>query len=106
VSTWIIGIAYRVALKSLRQQRRWFVASADESPEPACDPHREIEEREWLDEGLRHLPDNQRLSLLRVYHFGHSIEQVAAITERPAGTVKAHMFHARGKLRQLLPALS
>jgi RNA polymerase sigma-70 factor (ECF subfamily) len=37
---------------------------------------------------------------------GHSLEEIAAITECPVGTVKARMFHAREKLRQYLPALS
>jgi RNA polymerase sigma-70 factor, ECF subfamily len=105
VSTWIFGIAYRVALKSLRRRKRWFAASADESPEPFIDPHRELEVRDWLAEGLRRLPDNQRLSLLLTYRWGHSIEQVAAMAECPAGTVKARMSHARAKLRHLLTAL-
>jgi RNA polymerase sigma-70 factor, ECF subfamily len=106
VSTWIIGIAYRVALKSLRKQKRWSNICIDELPEPVFDPHGEIEESDWLAEGLRRLPDQQRLSLLLIYQFGHSVEQVATITESAVGTVKARMFHARGKLRQLLPALS
>jgi RNA polymerase sigma-70 factor (ECF subfamily) len=106
VSTWIIGIAYRVALKSLRKQNRWCVASIDESPEPVFDPHAEIEDRDWLAEGLRRLPDQQRLSVLLIYQFGHSIEQVATMTECAVGTVKARMYHARGKLRHLLPALA
>jgi RNA polymerase sigma-70 factor, ECF subfamily len=37
---------------------------------------------------------------------GHSLEEIAAITDCPVGTVKARMFHAREKLRQYLPALS
>jgi RNA polymerase sigma-70 factor (ECF subfamily) len=105
VSTWIFGIAYRVALKSLRRHKRWFATSADESPEPVTDPRRELEEREWLAEGLRRLPDKQRLSLLLTYQLGHSIEQVATITECAVGTVKARMFHARGRLRDLLTTL-
>jgi RNA polymerase sigma-70 factor (ECF subfamily) len=105
VSTWIFGIAYRVALKSLRRHKRWIVASTDESPETVIDPRRQFEERDWLAEGLRRLPDNQRLSLLLIYQWGHSIEQVAAMAECPAGTVKARVFHARVKLRHLLPAL-
>jgi RNA polymerase sigma-70 factor (ECF subfamily) len=36
---------------------------------------------------------------------GHSLEEIAAITDTPVGTVKARMFHARRKLRQHLPAL-
>jgi DNA-directed RNA polymerase specialized sigma24 family protein len=49
--------------------------------------------------------DNRRLSLLLIYQWGHSINQVAAMAECPAGTVKARMFHARAKLRHVLPAL-
>jgi RNA polymerase sigma-70 factor, ECF subfamily len=105
VSTWIFGIAYRVALKSLRRHKRWIAASTDESPETVIDPHRQVEERDWLAEGLRRLPDNQRLSFLLTYQWGHSIEQVASMTECPAGTVKARVFHARAKLRHLLTAL-
>jgi RNA polymerase sigma-70 factor (ECF subfamily) len=37
---------------------------------------------------------------------GHSLEEIAAITDCPVGTVKARMFHAREKLRQYLPSLS
>src|SRR5580692_7939538 len=39
VSTWICGIAYRTALKSLRRQKNHTAAlSLDESPEEAIDP--------------------------------------------------------------------
>ena len=106
VSTWIIGIAYRVALKSLRRQKRWFFEPVDECPEPAIDPHRELEERDWLAEGMRRLPIPQRVSILLTYGLGHSVEQVATMTECSAGTVKARMYHARGTLRHLLPMLS
>jgi RNA polymerase sigma-70 factor (ECF subfamily) len=101
VSTWIFGIAHRVALKSLRGHKRWLVASE----EPFVDPYRELEQQEWLAQGLRQLPENQRLSLLLTYQLGHSIEQVASMTECSAGTVKSRMFHARVKLRHFLTAL-
>jgi RNA polymerase sigma-70 factor (ECF subfamily) len=105
VSTWIFGIAWRVALKSLRRHKRCFATCADESPEPVIDPYRELEERDWLAEGLRHLSDNQRLSLMLTYQLGHSIEQVATMTECAVGTIKARRFHARGRLRYLLTTL-
>jgi RNA polymerase sigma-70 factor (ECF subfamily) len=92
VSTWIFGIAYRVALNSLRRHKRWFVAFAGKSTEPVVDAHRQLEERDWLAEGLRRLPDNQRSSLLLIYQWGHSIEQVAAMAKCAAGTVKARSF--------------
>jgi RNA polymerase sigma-70 factor, ECF subfamily len=55
---------------------------------------------------LNHLPVEQRLTLELAYQMGHSMEEIALITDCPVGTVKARMFHAREKLRQYLPALS
>jgi len=107
VSTWIIGIAYRTALKSLRRQKNHTAArSLDEYPEQTTDPTFETEVQDWLKHGLSQLPVEQRLTLELAYHMGHSLEEIAAITECPVGTVKARMFHAREKLRQYLPALS
>jgi RNA polymerase sigma-70 factor (ECF subfamily) len=106
VSTWIFGIAYRVALKSLRKHRLWLKSTtADELPDPLIDPNGNDEQRQWLAEGLRRLSDKQRLSLVLTYHLGHSVEQVALMTDCPVGTMKARMFHARGQLRQHLTAL-
>jgi RNA polymerase sigma-70 factor (ECF subfamily) len=36
---------------------------------------------------------------------GHSLEEIATITDAPVGTVKARMFHARRKLREYLPVI-
>ena len=107
VSTWIIGIAYRTALKSLRRQKNHTAArSLDDYPEQTVDPTFETEVQDWLKHGLDRLPIEQRLTLELAYHMGHSLEEIAAITDCPVGTVKARMFHAREKLRQSLPALS
>ncbi|HEY4446042.1 MAG TPA: RNA polymerase sigma factor [Steroidobacteraceae bacterium] len=107
VSTWIIGIAYRTALKSLRRQKNHTAArSLDEYPEQTTDPTFETEVQDWLKHGLNQLPVEQRLTLELAYHMGHSLEEIAVITECPVGTVKARMFHAREKLRQYLPTLS
>jgi RNA polymerase sigma-70 factor, ECF subfamily len=106
VSTWIIGIAYRTALKSLRRQKHHTAArSLDDYPEQTIDPTFEAEVQDWLKQGLSQLPDEQRLTLELAYHLGHSLEEIAAITACPVGTVKARMFHAREKLRQYLPTL-
>jgi len=107
VSTWIIGIAYRTALKSLRRQKHHTAAaSLDDYPEQTVDPTFETEVQDWLKHGLDQLPVEQRMTLELAYHMGHSLEEIAAITECPVGTVKARMFHAREKLRQYLPNLS
>jgi RNA polymerase sigma-70 factor, ECF subfamily len=107
VSTWIIGIAYRTALKSFRRQKNHNnTHSLDEYPEQSVDPTTDAEVHDWLTHGLRCLPIEQRLTLELAYHMGHSLEEIALITECPVGTVKARMFHAREKLRQYLPGLS
>ena len=106
VSTWIFGIAYRTSLKSLRRQKNHSAAlSLAESPEPSADSTLETETQDWLAQGLKQLPVEQRVTLELAYHMGYSLEEIAAITDAPVGTVKARMFHARGKLRQHLPAI-
>jgi RNA polymerase sigma-70 factor (ECF subfamily) len=106
VSTWIIGIAYRTALKSFRRQKNHAVASLEDYPEQTVDPTSQTEVNDWLKHGLNRLPIEQRLTLELAYHMGHSLEEIATITDCPVGTVKARMFHAREKLRQYLPTLS
>jgi RNA polymerase sigma-70 factor, ECF subfamily len=106
VSTWIMGIAYRTALKSLRRQKHHSAAqSLDDYPEQTSDPTLETEVKDWLKIGLNQLPMEQRLTLELAYHMGHSLEEIALITDSPVGTVKARMFHARKKLREYLPSL-
>jgi len=106
VSTWIIGIAYRIALKSLRRNDGLVRAQRyDSLPEPWVEPMKDTELRDWVAHGLSQLPTEQRLALELAYNMGHSIEEIAEITDSPVGTVKARMFHAREKLRQYLPAL-
>jgi RNA polymerase sigma-70 factor (ECF subfamily) len=107
VSTWIIGIAYRTALKSFRRQKNHAgTGSLEDYPEQTVDPTLDAEVHDWLKHGMSRLPIEQRLTLELAYHMGHSLEEIAVITECPVGTVKARMFHAREKLRQYLPTLS
>jgi RNA polymerase sigma-70 factor (ECF subfamily) len=105
VSTWIFGIAYRTALNSHRQRRLHDAERFDEHPEGAVDPAPAMEAQDWLSRGLDLLPAEQRLTLDLAYRMGYSIEEIAAITDCPIGTVKARMFYAREKLRSCLPAL-
>jgi RNA polymerase sigma-70 factor (ECF subfamily) len=106
VSTWIFGIAYRTALKSLRRQKNHAAAlSLDESPEQIIDPDADAEVQDWVAHGMNCLTVEHRLTLELAYRMGHSLEEIAAITDTPVGTVKARMFHARRKLREYLPVI-
>jgi RNA polymerase sigma-70 factor (ECF subfamily) len=112
VSTWILGIAYRQALKALRRAtgRLPLVAinvgdtSLRELSDDAGAAQREL--REWLECGLDSLPPAQRLVVELAYFLGHSCEEIAAITDCPVNTVKTRLFHARERLRACLPGLS
>lgn len=107
VSTWIMGIAYRCALKTFRRGAGTGTEPLAEDFEDTATagPQAETELRDWVGHGLRHLPLEQRTTLELAYYAGHSCEEIAAIMDCSVGTVKARMFHARVKLRNLLPAL-
>ena len=107
VSTWIFGIAYRTALNSLRRQKHHSdVRNLDDYPEQTVDPVLATEVQDWLSHGLNRLPPEQRLTLELTYRMGYSVEEIAAISNSPVGTVKARMFRARERLREYLPALA
>ncbi len=108
VSTWIMGIAYRCGLKALRQRGNALVYDHEllEERTPADDPDEDRELRDWLARGLDHLSADHRLVIELVYGLGHSLDEVAAIMQSPVGTVKARLFHARIKLRNVLPGLA
>ena len=106
VSTWILGIAYRRGLKTLRYAGP-APADIEIEAEPASDePARQEELNEWLDVALRRLPLEQRTAIELAYHLGHSCEEIAAIMQCPVNTVKTRMFHARRKLKTLLTTLA
>ncbi|MEI7036669.1 RNA polymerase sigma factor [Fulvimonas yonginensis] len=108
VSTWIMGIAYRCGLKALRQHGDEPVESDPlrEERSAAHDPGEDRELRDWLAKGLERLSVDQRVVVELVYGVGHGLDEVAAIMQCPVGTVKARLFYARVKLRNVLPALA
>ena len=108
VSTWIMGIAYRCGLKALRQRGDQPIDdhAMREGRGPSHDPDEDRELRDWLGKALEHLSADQRVVVELVYGVGNSLEEVAAIMQAPVGTVKARLFHARIKLRNVLPALA
>jgi RNA polymerase sigma-70 factor (ECF subfamily) len=106
VSTWVFGIAYRRALKTLKRVKPDQLAEEGEAPEQVDDPWQTAELREWLGVALGKLPHEQRMVLELAYHVGHSCEEIAQIMQCPLNTVKTRMFHARRKLKDLLSSLA
>jgi RNA polymerase sigma-70 factor (ECF subfamily) len=108
VSTWIMGIAYRCGLKALRQHGAEPIEDDPVRDERAFahDPGEDRELRDWLNKGLQRLSADQRVVVELVYGVGHSLDDVAVIMQCPVGTVKARLFYARVKLRNVLPELA
>ena len=109
VSTWIVGIAYRRALKTLRQTGVARLVQPEDAAlemSAADDTQMEMENRQWLEMALTQLPLEQRLVLELAYLLGHSCEEIARIMDCPVNTVKTRMFHARQKLKVSLPQLA
>jgi RNA polymerase sigma-70 factor (ECF subfamily) len=112
VSTWVMGIAYRKALKLLASSRRWTDRFAGVPFEDVIERSDGLAEqsddgdlRDLLDEALRHLSVEHRAVVELTYFYGCSYEEIAAIAACPVNTVKTRMFHARAKLKKLLPVL-
>ena len=72
----------------------------------ASEPFADHELTDWLNKGLTRLTAEQRLVMELAYVMGHSLEEIAELTGSPVSTVKARMFHARVKLRNVMPALA
>jgi RNA polymerase sigma-70 factor, ECF subfamily len=108
ISTWIMAIAYRRALKTLRSS---FAAphahdSLDDLQLEAPDELEASELGEWILSSLQQLPADQRLVVEFAYGHGHSCEEIAIIMDCPVNTVKTRLFHARKKLRVVMAGIS
>jgi RNA polymerase sigma factor (sigma-70 family) len=112
VRTWIMGIAYRKALKLHQSTRRWQerytgIESDDwnELSDLTGEPSRKVESLDALEHALRKLPPKQRAVVELAYRYGYSYEEIAAVVECPVNTVKTRMFHARANLQRVAPEL-
>jgi RNA polymerase sigma-70 factor (ECF subfamily) len=110
VSTWIFGIAYRQALKALRQAgdarleyRDGDTGAVDEGVDPGDLVLRQ-QQRERIGQALDALSVEQRAAVEMTYFLGYSCRDVADVMGCPVDTVKTRMFYARRRLRQLLGA--
>lgn len=109
VSTWIIGIAYRRGLSVLRAECRaeaLMVAPMIEDQQPATVTEEWSDTSDLLARAMQCLSPEHRAVILLAYYLGHSCEEIAAIMRCPANTVRTRMFHARNKLRVLIPVLA
>jgi RNA polymerase sigma factor (sigma-70 family) len=106
VSTWIFAIAYRKALKGIRDLDEPVESDADESAgDAAAEPEialSTLQLQHLVARALDALPPLQRTVVNLVYYHGMGYEEIAAIMDCPVNTVKTRMFSARTRLKVLL----
>ncbi|HVT17547.1 MAG TPA: sigma-70 family RNA polymerase sigma factor [Thermoanaerobaculia bacterium] len=114
LSTWIFGIAYHKALKALAHRPPETAASQAaperEPSEPVASegPESLIVRRELastVGKALAALSPEQRAVVELTYYYELSYQEIAEIVDCPVNTVKTRMFHARRRLRQILPEM-
>ena len=100
---WLFGIARRVAMDRLRRQYTRAVdadAVLEDLPAPIVDDL--DSDLASLEAGMSTLPLRERETLALFYLRELSIEQIAVLSDVPAGTVKSRLFRARQLLRDQL----
>ena len=105
VSTWIFGIAYRKALTAIRADRR-YQSHLDRNADTDALAGEPKQHREWIRTALIQLSPDHRQVVELTYYGGFSYQEIADIAGCPVNTVKTRMFHARRRLKVLLPALA
>ena len=106
VSTWILGIAYRKALKAVKRSSDPYdadsgveIRSGTEGPETEAI---RSESRAHVGRALAALSVEHRAVVELTYYHGYAYREITGIVGCPVGTVKTRMFHARRKLKVLL----
>ena len=107
VSTWIFGIALRRALKAMKRIDDPVDFDPDQTPDRAsAGPEgmlMQSETRASIARALSSLSAEHRAVMELTYFEGCSYAEIAEIMQCPVNTVKTRMFHARRRLRMLMP---
>jgi RNA polymerase sigma-70 factor (ECF subfamily) len=97
---WIRTVAMRLAVSRWRRTRRWLELMRRHPPQnhaPGPEPEHTV-----LVAALRQLPEAQRRAVVLHHLCDMSLEEVAAETGAPVGTVKARLSRGRAALARLL----
>jgi len=100
VMTWVLGIARRLAMKTVGRERAW-----SQPREMAWSESPDISEtsllitREALEWALAQLNSDQRSAIELAYLHGMSCEEIAQIQQCPVSTAKTRLHYGRQRLR-------
>ena len=105
LSSWLYGVAYRVARRARtqtlrRRGRETAVADLEVATDPE-DPDR-LDVSPMLDQELSRLPEKYRVPLVLCYLRGRTHDQAAEELHCPVGTVRSRLARGRDLLKQRL----
>jgi RNA polymerase sigma factor (sigma-70 family) len=108
VSTWLMAIAYRCACQAIRSEHRLgaTVPLSYEQHLASLQYSHDYESTDLLTKAMAHLPTDQRLAMSLAFVFGHSTEEVAAITGSTPAAVKARIRRAKERMRNIIGQLT
>src|SRR5262249_1751252 len=105
LSSWLYGVAYRVAVRARMAAARRRARERQGGEMVAAQPETEgigAELRPALHEEIRRLPEKYRVPIVLCYLQGRTHEQAAQELAWPIGTVKGRLTRARDLLRARL----
>jgi RNA polymerase sigma factor (sigma-70 family) len=105
LTTWIYGVALRVARKEKAREARRRVVERKAAVARSVDPSEDIERAELrsvIDEEVGQLPERYRMPLILCYLEGLRHEEAARRLGCPVGTIESRLSRARERLRTRL----
>ncbi len=84
--------------KADRERRAMRAVTSGADLNPAFEPAQDVDVRELL----KGLPARLREPFLLHYYAGFGVREISGLLKRPEGTIKADLYHARAKLREML----
>lgn len=103
---WVRTVAVRAYWK-LARARQQLVPVGESAPEaePGSDLSIFADEQQHVLRLLRALPPPQR-TVAALFYDGLACEEIAEVVGRPPATVRSHLRHARGRLKELVTSSS
>lgn len=103
-SSWLITIATRLYIDSLRKKKREILWQEQERGLRKLRWQAACAEGEWPEvlDLLAELPEHVRLPIVLKHYYGYAYEEIAGMLGIPAGTVKSRIHNGLNTLRKEL----